>query len=137
LSEEKTSPRRSPIILFTVISIILLLSIVFLFYAFEAFANSGFYDGLWLAVIGILGLVVSTYGFSSLRQTQKEIPQLILKPKKVLTEVLCQKCGFKNVRDFKHGDYILQDSEKCPKCDEKMIIDAIYREVKENEKDET
>ena len=138
MSEEKPPQRkRSPIILFTVISIILLLSLVFLIFAFDAFRYSRFYDGLWLSVISIIGLVVSTYGFSLVFQARKAVPQLILKPQKVLTEVLCQKCGFKNVRDFQRGDYILQDSETCPKCNEKMLIDSIYREVKKKGKSET
>ena len=137
MSEEKEpKTKRSPLILFAVITVILLLSLVFLIYAFEAFANSGFYDGLWLAVIGIIGLVVSTYGFSLLFQARKAAPQLILKPQKVLTEVLCQKCGFKNVREFQRGDYILQDSETCPKCNEKMVVDSIYREAKKEKKSE-
>lgn len=136
--EEKPKTKRSPLILFAVISIILLLSLVFLIFAFEEFASgSGLGNGLWLAVIGITGLVVSTYGFSLLFQARKAAPQLILKPQKVLTEVLCQKCGFKNVRDFQRGDYMLQVSEKCPKCNEKMVIDSIYREVKKKGKSET
>ncbi len=139
MSEEKSSQtKKGPLILFTVISVILLVSLVFLYFAFEAFmSGSGLVNGLWLAVIGIVGLVVSTYGFSLLIQTRKTAPQLILKPQKVLTEVLCQKCGFKNIREFQRGDYILQDSETCPKCNEKMIIDSIYREVKKEEKSET
>lgn len=136
MSEEEKPKTKSPVLLSTIVSITVILSLVFLVFAFEAFANGEFDNGLWLAVIGIIGLGVSTFGVFLLLQTRKAVPQLILKPQKVLTELLCQKCGFKNVRDFHRGDYILQVSEPCPKCNEKMIIDSIYHEVKEEEKSE-
>ena len=136
--EENSQGKRSPLILLAVISVILIVSVVFLVFAFAEFASgTGLGNGLWLAVIGIIGLVVSTYGVSVLFQARKAVPPLILKPQKVFTEVLCQKCGFKNVRDFQRGDYILQDIETCPKCNEKMVIDSIYREAKKKGKSET
>jgi ribosomal protein L40E len=53
---------------------------------------------------------------------------------KVMTTVECRKCGTKNVREFKRGDYVFKDLEACKKCDDKMLITAIYKEVKEKEK---
>jgi len=52
------------------------------------------------------------------------------------TTVECQKCGFKNVREFQRGDYVFKPTEdQCPKCNEKtMSIGSIFREVKEKEK---
>ena len=54
----------------------------------------------------------------------------------VTTTMECSKCGFKNVRDFQRGDYIFKETEQqCPKCNEKMSIASIYREVKEKKKE--
>jgi hypothetical protein len=58
-----------------------------------------------------------------------------LAPPKVTTTVECRKCGVKSVRDFQRGDYVYKELEACQKCpDDKMIITAIYKEVKEKEK---
>ena len=35
---------------------------------------------------------------------------------------------------FQRGDYVYKELEKCQKCDDKQIITAIYKEVKEKEK---
>jgi hypothetical protein len=49
--------------------------------------------------------------------------------------VQCAKCGFKNIREFKRGDFVFKETdEPCPKDNQKMIISAIYREVKDKEK---
>jgi uncharacterized ferredoxin-like protein len=49
--------------------------------------------------------------------------------------VQCQKCGFKNVREFQKGDFVFKETtEMCPKDNLKMIIAAIYREVKDKDK---
>jgi len=67
--------------------------------------------------------------------------QLRVKPLKlgfeiqdVLTTVECPKCGYKNSRDFRRGDYIFKIVEPCPKCNENMIVSSIYRKPKEKEK---
>lgn len=136
MSKEEKPKTKTPTLLSTIVSITIILSLVFFFLSFEAFAKGEFDNGLWLALIGIIGLGVSTFGVFLLLQTRKAVRELIMKPQKVLTELLCQKCGFKNVREFQRGDYILQVSEPCPKCNEKMIIDSIYHEVTEEEKSE-
>ncbi len=38
----------------------------------------------------------------------------------------CQSCGQKTKRDFKVGDYILQDVGDCEKCKGKKVISLIY-----------
>jgi DNA-directed RNA polymerase subunit RPC12/RpoP len=52
-----------------------------------------------------------------------------------MSTIECNKCGVKNVREFQRGDYIFKETERCQKCNEKMLITAIYREVKEKEKE--
>jgi ribosomal protein L40E len=53
----------------------------------------------------------------------------------ITTTIECRKCGFKSVREFQRGDYIFKEVEPCQKCNEKMLITAIYREVKEKPKE--
>ena len=53
----------------------------------------------------------------------------------VMTTIECGKCGVKNIKEFQRGDFIFKELEPCKKCaDTKMIITAIYKEVKEKEK---
>jgi hypothetical protein len=52
-----------------------------------------------------------------------------------MTTIECRKCGSKSVREFQRGDYVFKELEPCQKCpDDKMLITAIYKEVKEKEK---
>jgi hypothetical protein len=81
-------------------------------------------------LIGFIGLAISAY---LLLQTQRRPLRVTFEMPRVITTILCQKCGFKNIRDFQRGDYIFKEAEPCPKCNEKMLIASIYREVKEKE----
>ncbi len=38
----------------------------------------------------------------------------------------CQNCGQKTKRDFKVGDYILQEAGECDKCKSRKVISLIY-----------
>ncbi|MBD3405474.1 MAG: hypothetical protein GF411_04980 [Candidatus Lokiarchaeota archaeon] len=53
-----------------------------------------------------------------------------------VTELQCQEqdCDFKEIRDFKKGDFILKEVEQeCPKCQGLMMIEGIYIVRKEEE----
>jgi len=82
-------------------------------------------------LIGFLGAAMSTY---VLLQTRKRIKRLSIAAPSITTTIECRKCGFKNVREFERGDYIFKEVDPCQKCNEKMLITAIYREVKEKRK---
>ncbi len=82
-------------------------------------------------LIGFIGVAISAY---LLLQAKKKPLRESFEMPQVVTTILCQKCGFKNIRDFERGDYILKETEPCPKCNDKMMIASIYREVKEKEK---
>ena len=84
-------------------------------------------------IIGFVGVSFSTY---MLLQTRQRVMQLSLEIPPVLTTVTCQKCDYKNKREFERGDYIFKDAGPCPKCNNKLIVSAIYREVKEKPKKE-
>ncbi|MGB8781411.1 MAG: hypothetical protein WCD81_12285 [Candidatus Bathyarchaeia archaeon] len=83
-------------------------------------------------IMGFLGVALSTY---VLFQTRRRLSKLKIVPAPVTTTIECKKCGFKNVREFQRGDYIFKEGEPCQKCNEKMLITAIYREVKEKERE--
>jgi predicted Zn-ribbon and HTH transcriptional regulator len=95
------------------------------------FSNDLFVAG-WLALIGIAGIVLSVYVILQMRRHGSR-PSIEVAP--IMTTIECKKCGYKNVREFKRGDYIFKEAEPCPKCNEKMMITAIYREVKEKDKE--
>jgi hypothetical protein len=77
--------------------------------------------------IGFFGLALSLY---MLMQTRGAPTTETLDMPRVVTTLECPKCDFKNIRDFQRGDYIFKEAEPCQKCQEKMKITAIYREVK-------
>jgi len=129
---EKTPPKAISSFFLAMIFIVLALSILALFQGMTAFIKQDITNGSYWMMIGVGTLALSAY---MLFQTKRAVPQLMFEPERVATTILCNKCGFKNLRDFQRGDYILKESEPCPKCNEKMIISSIYREVKEKEKE--
>ena len=112
-----------------IIFLTLILSFVAIYISISAVIWESDYTGAlsWL-LIGFIGLSLATY---MLYQTRRRI-RISIKPQPVMTTLICEKCGFKNLREFKRGDYVFKETdEKCPKCNENMYIAAIYREVKE------
>ena len=120
-----------------VVFITLALSLVALIFAAAivgGFVNVGndFTGAYVLLALGVLGIAICTY---VLVETRRRLLKLKIVVPPVMTTVECRKCGIKNVRDFQRGDYIFKETEPCQKCDDKMLITAIYREVKEKEKE--
>jgi hypothetical protein len=85
-------------------------------------------------VLFIVGLVAMSLGFSLLtagRKKKEEKPSL-----PTVTEIRCNGCDFKEIRDYEKGDYILMPVEaNCPKCSGKMTIEGVYVVREEPEKD--
>lgn len=134
MSEEKNSARATRIssVVLLIIFLTLALSSVALIVAADIFGSEPIVAG-WLVLIGFAGLVLSAYVILQLRRRATRL-SIVIPP--VTTTVECKKCGFKNVREFQRGDYIFKEAGPCQKCsDEKMMITAIYREVKEKEKE--
>jgi hypothetical protein len=98
-----------------------------------AFAAAGFFI-LWLGmgtndalslVWSIIGMFVMAMGFALLTsgRQQKEVKP----PPATVTEIRCNSCDFKEIRDFQKGDYILKAVEAtCPKCQSAMTIEGVY-----------
>ena len=129
MSETKT-PKRISSFFLAIIVITLALSIVAIFSGVTAYIDGHTGTAYPSLLIGVSGLALSAY---MLFQTRRRTLQFIIKMQPVTTTILCQKCGFKNLREFQRGDYIFKETEECPKCKEKMQISSIYREAEEKE----
>jgi hypothetical protein len=84
-----------------------------------------------ILLFGFLGTAMAAYTLVQMRRRLSRL-KIVISP--VTTTIECKKCGFKNVREFQRGDYIFKEVEPCQKCNDKMLITAVYREVKEKEK---
>ena len=114
-----------------IIFVTLILSLTALVLALQAFGHDDVAAG-YLFLIGFIGVALFTY---VLLQTRRRILRLKIVTPSITTIIECKKCGFKSVREFQRGDYIFKEVEPCQKCSDKMLITAIYREVKEKEKE--
>ena len=132
MSEEAKSTKRASFASFAILLIALALSFVAFNLAMNAYITGDVTQGTYLLMMGFIGLSLSTY---MLLQTRSRAPRSIFEPLRVSTTTSCQKCGFKNVRDFQRGDYIFKEAEACPKCSERMMITSIYREKKPGEEE--
>jgi len=128
---QATAPTaRISTFLFLVVFLTLALSFVALIFGATVVEQNT--EASWvLLLLGFLGVALSTY---VLFQTRRRLSKLKIVLPPVVTTIECKKCGFKNVREFQRGDYIFKEGEPCQKCNDKMLITAIYREVKEKEK---
>jgi hypothetical protein len=115
----------------TIVLIILALSIMALLFAVSAFVVGDQVVAGYLLIIGFITMGLSTY---LLLQSRKRVANLKIEAPKIMTTIECIKCGLKSVREFQRGDYVYKELDKCQKCDDKMTITAIYKEVKEKEK---
>jgi cation transport ATPase len=115
--------------LLMVVFITLALSFVALVFGISILDQNS--EASWLLLLlGFLGVALSTY---VLYQTRRRLSKLRIEVPPVVTTIECKKCGFKNVREFQRGDYIFKEGEPCQKCNDKMLITAIYKEVKAKE----
>jgi hypothetical protein len=114
-----------------IVLIVLALSIVALMVSVTAFIEGNIMVAGYLLVIGFIAMGLSIY---VLFQSRKRAASMKIEAPKVMTTIECRKCDIKNVREFQRGDFVFKDLEPCQKCNDNMIITAIYKEVKEKEK---
>ena len=135
-NQDKTTNRVSSFLLL-VVFLTLALSLVALI--FGATVLAGYYNigsdltsAYILLALGIIGIALSAYVVVEARSRMLKL-KVAVSP--VMTTIECRKCGVKNVREFQRGDYIFKETDPCQKCNDKMLITAIYKEVKEKEKE--
>ena len=115
-----------------IVLIVLALSLVALALAVNAFILGEEMVAGYLLVIGFIAMTLSVY---VLLQSRRRVMSMKIVNPSMMTTIECRKCGFKSVREFQRGDYVFKELGPCQKCpDDKMLITAIYREVKEKEK---
>jgi len=131
MSETAPSTRKFSFFFLAIVFITLALSIAAFFQAYDAYMLGEIENVYFFVLIGVSGLALSTY---MVFQTRRSALRLAFRPPRIATTILCQKCGFKNIRDFERGDFIFKGTEECPKCKEKTKITSIFREVKEKKK---
>jgi hypothetical protein len=117
--------------LMAIVLVVLALSIVALLLSVQAYLAGNEIVAGYLLIIGFIAMGLSGY---VMFQSRKRVASLKIEAPKVMTTVECRKCGIKNVREFQRGDFVYKDLDPCQKCDDKMVITAIYKEVKEKEK---
>jgi len=122
----------SPFLL-AIIMITLVLSLASIYYGIESYTKNNSADGSLFLTMGVTTLIISAY---LLLQTRKRMLTVGMAMQPLNTTLECQKCGFKNIREFQRGDFVFKHAEdQCPKCNEKTLtIGSIFREVKEKEK---
>ncbi|MCW4054088.1 MAG: hypothetical protein NWE84_04095 [Candidatus Bathyarchaeota archaeon] len=128
-NSSSTSTRISTYLMMIVL-IVLSLSIVALVSAVYIYPS----DLQFAVVLTAMGLIAMGMSVYVLFQSRKRLATMKIEAPKVMTTIECKKCGFKSVREFHRGDFVFKDLDPCQKCDDKMIITAIYKEVKEKEK---
>jgi hypothetical protein len=111
------------IILYIIAFGMLSLSAYYLYQALGAYAEGSTDRALFFAIIGLTGIGVTAYMMSTL---MKRAAKRITPP--VMSTIECLKCGFKSIRKFAKGDYVFKTEGNCQKCNEPMLITAIYAE---------
>ena len=125
---DKIKPvRRISPFLLVMILVAFILSLSALYIAVSSLDQTDLLNSYSFLLIGFFGLGISVY---MLLQTRGKHMHVSLELPKVITTLECQKCDFKNIRDFQSEDYIFKETESCQKCNETMKITAIYREAK-------
>jgi hypothetical protein len=129
-SQSTTATRISSFMLLVVLVTLALSLVALIFGASVLDQNS---EAAWvLVLVGFLGVATSTY---VLFQTRRRLSKLKIVVPPVITTIECKKCGVKDTREFQRGDYMFKELGPCQKCNDKMMITAIYREVKDKDKE--
>jgi hypothetical protein len=134
MSKASSAPGTAKIstFLLLIVVIVLALSVAALGLGANSFLAGEETLASFLILIGAIALTMSIY---VLLQSRRHVANVKLVNPAVMTTVECAKCGTKTVREFQRGDYVFKELGPCQKCPEtKMLITAIYKEIKEKEK---
>jgi len=130
-TSQSHAPAKISTYLLMIVLIVLALSVVALIFSFSAFVEGNEIVAGYLLLIGFISMGLAGY---VLFQSRKRAASMKIEAPKVMTTIECKKCNFKSIREFQRGDFVFKDLDPCKKCDDKMIITGIYKEVKEKEK---
>jgi hypothetical protein len=85
-----------------------------------------------LLIFGAIGAIISGY---ALLQLRRRVLRTKIETPPITTTLECKACGTRSIREFQRGDFIFKEGEPCQKCKGNTLITAIYREVKEKDKE--
>jgi len=112
--------------LMVIFSIIILAWAVWAMYSAFNFQQQGKTEEFYFyAAASSVAIVLAV---SSIMQMRRRILMLQSLAIKVLSVILCAKCGFKVVRAFTEGDFVYKEVGKCQQCDGEMRVNSIYAE---------
>jgi len=142
MAQKQTSPGTQKIsnYIMMIILIVLVLSVVSIILAVSVYMNGvstpqAGTDDLTAGFLAVIGLIALSMSMFTLYQSRRQAAEMKIEIPKVMTTVECKKCNTKTVREFQRGDYVYKELDACPKCpEEKQLITAVYKEVKEKEK---
>lgn len=120
--------------LMIIVLIVLALSVVALFVAFETYFSGDTWAAVIFAGIGLIAMAMCLF---LLYQSRRQAAEVKIEIPKVMTTIECQNkgCANKTIREFQRGDYVFKDLDvACGKCGGKQMITGIYKEVKVKEK---
>jgi hypothetical protein len=130
-TSQSSAPTKMSTYLLMIVLIVVALSIVSLIFSVSAFVEGNELVAGYLLVIGFLAMGLAGY---VLFQSRKRVASMKIEAPKVMTTIECRKCSIKTVREFQRGDFVFKDLDPCQKCDDRMVITGIFKEVKEKEK---
>jgi cation transport ATPase len=133
MSQTNASASTTRISAFLLMVVFVTLALSFVALIFAVYALDQNTEAAYvLMLLGLIGVAISTY---VLYQTRRRLSKLKIVVPPVLTTLECTACHEKDTREFLRGDYIFKEGEKCKKCSGRTLITAIYKEVKDKEKD--
>jgi hypothetical protein len=130
-TSQSSTPTKMSTYLLMIVFIVLALSILSLIFSVSAFVEGNELVAGYLLVIGFLAMGLAGY---VLFQSRKRVASMKIEAPKVMTTIECRKCGIKSTREFQRGDFVFKDLDPCQKCDDRMVVTGIFKEVKEKEK---
>jgi len=120
------TPARNYLYMVILFSVLVLVYSFYVLYSALGYYQRGdtmnFYYGLFASGVG---MVLAISSLLHMRRRLLAIQRSILR---VLTTVICEKCGFKIVRNFGSGDYVNRQVGKCQQCDGTMFISSVFAE---------
>ena len=125
VKETASEAKRVSYFFIAIIFVLFTLSFVSLFQAIETWRRTNVID--YMTVV-LSGSAIALSSYLAMQAKQKPVKTGFESPK-VFTTIQCQKCDYKNNREFQNGDYILKKVEPCPKCNVPTFISSIYREA--------
>jgi len=125
--ENSTKRTSYPILLVMIgIALAMLVLAAYQLYVAYSYTISGHPEqATYPTFVGLMGMVIASYMILQLRRRRIWTPTVELNVKSTSE---CGRCGFRDVRKFREGDYVFKPSDPCPKCSTTMMVTSIYYE---------